>query len=57
MGVGGGSFPETYNDHISLYDVWILLGENCCWSLLPLKRVNAILIQFSCLNIPDNNPS
>ena len=25
---GGGSFPETYNDPISLYDVWILLGEN-----------------------------
>ena len=24
---------------LSLDSVWILLGENCCWSLLGLKRV------------------
>ena len=24
---------------LSLDSVWILLGENCCWSLLALKRL------------------
>ena len=25
---------------LSLDSVWILLGENCCWSLLGLKGLN-----------------
>ena len=25
---------------LSLDSVWILLGENCCWSLLRLKGLN-----------------
>ena len=25
---------------LSLGNVWILLGENCCWSLLGLKGLN-----------------
>ena len=37
-----------YGDHLlilitlSLDNVWILLGENCCWSLLALKGLSAI---------------
>ena len=27
---------------LSLDNVWILLGENCCWSLLALKGLSAI---------------
>ena len=28
---------------LSLDSVWILLGENCCWSLLALKGLILIL--------------
>ena len=27
---------------LSLDNVWILLGENCCWSLLALEGLSAI---------------
>ena len=38
---------------LSLDSVWILLGENCCWSLLGLKglkrlHVLRIMITISC---------
>ena len=28
---------------LSLDSVWILLGENCCWSLLGLKGLRRLL--------------
>ena len=27
---------------LSVDSVWMLLGENCCWSLLALKGLNVI---------------
>lgn len=41
-----GSKHFLFADHfvnfhnLSLENVWITLGENCCWPLLGLKRVN-----------------
>ena len=32
---------------LSLDNVWILLGENCFWSLLALKGLNASLLIVS----------
>ena len=31
---------------LSLDSVWILLGENCCWSLLALKGLSQLHKQF-----------
>ena len=31
---------------LSLDSVWILLGENCCWSLLALKGLTQLHKQF-----------
>ena len=30
---------------LSLDSVWILLGENCCWSLLGMKGLRPLLMQ------------
>ena len=32
---------------LSLDSVWILLGENCCWSLLGLKGLSNLFKRFS----------
>ena len=29
---------------LSLDSVWILLGENCCWSLLGLEGLNSTMV-------------
>ena len=31
---------------VALDNLWILLGENLCWSLLGLKRVNQHTVEF-----------
>ena len=39
---------------LSLDNVWILLGENCCWSLLGLKgftRFAAVLVLQNKLHV------
>ena len=40
---------------LSLDSVWILLGENCCWSLLGLKglimKLNDLTLTHSLLEI------
>ena len=34
---------------LSLDNAWILLGENCCWSLLGLKGLNMLIYQLTFL--------
>ena len=31
---------------LSLDSEWILLGENCCWSLLGIKGLRIILLEL-----------
>ena len=41
---------------LSLDSVWILLGENCCWSLLGLKGLNGIGISLAPLMLTVHSP-
>ena len=34
---------------LSLDSVWILLGENCCWSLLALKGLIKFISKYQVL--------
>ena len=41
---------------LSLDSEWILLGENCCWSLLGLKGLRIILLELENRENIENQP-